>query len=330
VEGTEKSEADPAQQILDDDMSVFLMMMMLAAAESKLTPHQRKPGSYGYPASVGFPDKPSWGWTKAPPKTSLVVEGTEKSAAPWILNLVQFVHWSPIVPALLMARSVLADAAKWTAYFKGNRERTLLLLLSPIVAFFGGLPGIMMHTYEGWMVAPFKNPLTDLFEVTDVNNQWLREVAYQFIFTMQYVGLQLFSLAVFRDVPLLPMAAVSVLGFLVAYLGNQQHKTTFFLFPNRKPTTYPRSTFPLAVPTVVVFILGAVLNLVAFYDLGTHVPAWGGLKALAPPILIAAGGAIEGLLAETLFNQWIHFGAVVLFNAGFWLELLLLKSPPPL
>jgi hypothetical protein len=44
-------------------------------------------------------------------------------------------------------------------------------------------------------------------------------------------------------------------------------------------------------------------------------------NSLTPPILIALGGAIEGLFAETIFDQKIHAFAVILFNAGFWLQL---------
>jgi hypothetical protein len=45
----------------------------------------------------------------------------------------------------------------------------------------------MMHTYEGWQVAPFDSPLRGQSEdtnvvVSDKNNQWLRIVAYFFIF----------------------------------------------------------------------------------------------------------------------------------------------------
>jgi len=40
------------------------------------------------------------------------------------------------------------------------------------------------------------------------------------------------------------------------------------------------------------------------------------------------GGMVEGLLAETLFNQWLHFGAVVLFNVGMWLEYGLMNAIP--
>ena len=45
-----------------------------------------------------------------------------------------------------------------------------------------------------------------------------------------------------------------------------------------------------------------------------------------PPIFIALGGAIEGLFAETIFDQKIHAFAVVLFNIGFWLELAMIAQ----
>ena len=61
----------------------------------------------------------------------------------------------------------------------------------------------------------------------------------------------------------------------------------------------------------------------AFSDLGALVyPGYFSVvNSLAPPVLIALGGAIEGLFAETVFDQKIHAFAVILFNAGFWLEL---------
>jgi hypothetical protein len=65
------------------------------------------------------------------------------------------------------------------------------------------------------------------------------------------------------------------------------------------------------------------LNIYAFSDLGKLVlPGKFTLfNSLIPPLLIALGGAIEGLFAETIFDQKIHAFAVILFNAGFWLEL---------
>jgi hypothetical protein len=83
------------------------------------------------------------------------------------------------------------------------------------------------------------------------------------------------------------------------------------------------STFPLAWTTLIPFILAASLNMYAFTDLGVLVfPGIFSLfNSLAPPLLIALGGIIEGLFAETVFDQGIHAFAVILFNAGFWLEL---------
>jgi len=276
--------------------------------------------------SIGFPSNPSWGWNKAAPKKSLYNIGMAQTANAFMLNLVELVHWAPIIPAFLMAQSILKNSAKWTIYFDNDEQRTLLFLLSPIIAFFGGLPGIMMHTYEGWQVAPFDSPLRGELEntnvvISDKNNQWLRIVAYFFIFNMQYIGLQAFSYAVLGPSYFGGcLKFLSVMGFFVGYLGNQDCKATFY-FKWRQ--TAGGSTFPLAWTTLVPFIMSASLNIYAFSDLGVLVfpGKFTIFNSLAPPVLIALGGAIEGLFAETIFDQKIHAFAVILFNAGFWLEL---------
>ena len=276
--------------------------------------------------SIGFPSNPSWGWNKAAPKKSLHDIGMAHTANASMLNLVELVHWAPIIPAFLMAQSILHHSDKWTHYFDNDEQRTLLFLLSPIIAFFGGLPGIMMHTYEGWQVAPFDSPLRGELEntnvvVSDKNNQWLRIVAYFFIFNMQYVGLQAFSYAVLGPTYFYGcLKFLSIVGFFIGYLGNQDYKATFIF---KWKQTAGGSTFPLAWATLVPFILSASLNMYAFSDLGALVyPGYFSVvNSLAPPVLIALGGAIEGLFAETVFDQKIHAFAVILFNAGFWLEL---------
>ena len=276
--------------------------------------------------SIGFPSNPSWGWNKAVPKKSLYDIGMAHSAHSFMLNLVELVHWAPIIPAFLMAQSILNNSDKWTAYFNNDNQRTLLFLLSPIISFFGGLPGIMMHTYEGWQVAPFDNPLRGELEdtnviVSDKNNQWLRIVAYFLIFNMQYIGLQSFSYAVLGPTYFNGyFKFLSVLGFFIGYLGNQDYKATFYF---KWKQTAGGSTFPLAWTTLIPFILSASLNMYAFLDLGTLVypGIFSVINSLTPPLLIALGGAIEGLFAETIFDQRIHVFAVILFNLGFWLEL---------
>ena len=277
-------------------------------------------------ASRGFPNAPSWGWNKAEPKKSLEKIGMANTANVSMLNFVELVHWAPIIPAFLMAQSILSNSHKWTNYFDNDEQRTLLFLLSPIIAFFGGLPGIMMHTYEGWQVAPFDSPLRGETEdtnvvVSDKNNQWLRIVAYFFIFNMQYIGLQTFSYAVLGPTFYNGnLKLLSILGFFTGYLGTQKYKATFNF---KWKETAGGSTFPIAWTTLVPFMMSSTLNLYAFSELGTLVyPGFFHIiNSLAPPILIALGGAIEGLFAETIFDQKIHAFAVILFNMGFWLQL---------
>jgi hypothetical protein len=280
--------------------------------------------------STGFPSSPAWGWNKANPKKSLYDIDMAHTANSLMLNIVELVHWAPIIPAFLMAQSVLNNNDSWTIYFDNDNQRTLLFLLSPIIGFFGGLPGIMMHTYEGWQVAPFDNPLRGKDEdtnviVSDKNNQWLRIVAYFFIFNMQYIGLQAFSYSVLGPSYFYGLLKfLSVLGFFIGYLGNQDYKATFYF---KWKQTAGGSTFPLAWATLIPFILSASLNMYAFTELGTLVfpGPFSLVNSLTPPLLIALGGAIEGLFAETIFDQKIHAFAVVLFNAGFWLELNMIE-----
>lgn len=281
--------------------------------------------------SEGYPSQPSWGWNKAKPKKSLKDIDMAHTANSFMLNIVEIVHWAPIIPAFLMASSILDNNQYWTQYFDGDQNRTILLLLSPIIAFFGGLPGIMMHTYEGWQVAPFDNPLRgDLHNtnvvISDKNNQWLRIVAYFFIFNMQYISLQSFSYAVLGPYAFAGcLKTLSILGFFISYLGNQDYKATFYF---KWGQTAGGSTFPLAWVTLVPFILAASLNVYAFAYLGTNVfvNKFSLINSVLPPIFIALGGIIEGLFAETIFDQKIHAFAVILFNLGFWLQFNMLKE----
>ena len=276
--------------------------------------------------SRGFPSNTAWGWNKAAPKKSLYDIGMAHTANNCMLNFVELVHWAPLIPAFLMAQSILYNSDNWTYYFNNDQQRTLLFMLSPMIAFFGGLPGIMMHTYEGWQVAPFDSPLRGELEdtnviVSDNNNQWLRIVAYFFIFNMQYIGLQAFSYAVLGPSYFFGcLKFLSVMGFLIGYLGNQEYKATFNF---KWKDTAGGSTFPLAWATLIPFIMAASLNLYAFTELGDLIfpGPFSIINSLAPPILIALGGAIEGLFAETIFDQKIHAFAVILFNMGFWLQL---------
>ena len=68
--------------------------------------------------------------------------------------------------------------------------------------------------------------------------------------------------------------------------------------------------------------MASSLNIYAFTKVGVFS---GQIYSLAP-LLIASGGVIEGLFAETVFDQKIHAFAVILFNTGFWLELSMIQQ----
>jgi hypothetical protein len=107
-----------------------------------------------------------------------------------VLNLVELVHYTPAIPCTLTVHLLISNADRWmsSALLGGSDWRLVALVLSPVLAVAGGLPGFTMHTYEGWQVAPFRNPLSEGvvdMQVKDNNNEWLREVAYKFIFLMQ-------------------------------------------------------------------------------------------------------------------------------------------------
>lgn len=89
-----------------------------------------------------------------------------------------------------------------------------------------------------------------------------------------------------------------------------------------------RPVLPLSLSLTVVFGTNVIVNLAANVQLfsgslegslplfvgDAAIPAW--IVSIVPTLLIAAGGAIEGYVAETSFNQWDHFIAFVTFIAG--------------
>ena len=267
--------------------------------------------------SEGFPHKPAWGWSKAPPKTSLATLTPARSwnANPIMLNLVDMIHYAPGIPAFIFAYKVVANSNFWLAKFDGDSMRLFLFIITQVLSFLGGLPGFVMHTYEGWQVSPFLNPLCDKEElvVSDKNNEWLREVAYKFIFIMQYVGLTTLALAVLGPDFLGGHFYLLFfwIGLGISYLGNQAWKMTFTLFG--------QSTFPLAFCVFIPFVLGATVNLYAWNKLAGDTV--GLFKAVFPGLLIAFGGAYEGLVAETTFYQYNHFLAVLYFFIGIFMQL---------
>ncbi|MEH2270520.1 MAG: hypothetical protein V7K68_19255 [Nostoc sp.] len=258
--------------------------------------------------NLGYYPEPGWEWQKPEPKTYLVENGLAKYARAWILNLVELVHWILLIPAFILSFIVFQHSSALKSIL-GTDIQVFCILVTPLIQSFAGLVAVVMHEYEGWQIASFKNPLDSDFNIKDFNNEWLREVVYKMLFLLQVVGLLAFSLGVFgiNNITL----TFAILSIVIAFIGPQEPKTTFY-FKNQP-------VFPLSVSLVAVFVVNAMVNFVSyFYIFGDALQATNLPNILAgvTPILLMLGGVIEGVIAESTFNQWWHFTAVIFLNLG--------------
>jgi hypothetical protein len=283
-----------------------------------------------------YPPLP-WAFQKAPPKTSLN-PAQARSARPLVLNLIELIHWASFPLGFYVLAYIFVHAPAIAVHVDGDLLRVFWLQLGMACQVFGGgISGILMHEYEGWQVTPFRNilglqqqaPPQDVAQilVPNYNNAWLRAVAYQMLFTFQAAGLGFFTLGVFgpRPLPLLLLVG----GIAVALIGPSEPRTAF----SRVVDGEARPVLPLSWSLLIVFALNAVANLVAcLHFFGpTLAQAWppsllpwlavvpAGLVpwfSLLAPLTVAAGGAYEGWIAESSFNQWQHFIAFVILTLG--------------
>lgn len=278
--------------------------------------HEDKKYSKNSNPSLGYYPEPGWEWQKPEPKSYLVNnDDLSKYAQAWILNLVELVHWIPFIPAFILAFLIFQHESELKLLL-GTDIQVFLILLSPLILTFGGLTGIMMHEYEGWQVVYFQNPLDSSFKIEECNNEWLRQVAYKLLFFLQGAGLLAFSLGVYGINKF--TLSFAILSGVIAFFGPQSPKATFYL--NNQPV------FPLAITILGVFIINAIVNFVAYFQLFSPALATAQLPkilAVSAPFFFMLGGMIEGLLAESTFNQWWHFVAVIVLNLGMLVQIYL-------
>lgn len=190
-----------------------------------------------------YPEHP-WAFQKAAPKTSLVGVGQAQTAKPFILNLIELIHWASFPLGFWIMHFIFVHADKIAPHVGGDLSRVFFLLLGlACQVFSGGISGNLMHEYEGWQVAPFRNLLglsesSDSTEVKQIlipnfNNAWLRAVAYQMLFTFQTLGLGCFTMAVFGVSA--PTLVLVLGGVAVALLGPHEPRTHFIRRVNRYP-----------------------------------------------------------------------------------------------
>ena len=283
----------------------------------------------GYP-NIIYPNQGTWLWNKAYPKSSLkaapappvagqpATVDQSHSAAAWILNLIEITHWVSF-PIGFLVTFILFDKALVIAPHVDNSNLRVFCLLLGLLSqvYGGGISGNMMHKYEGWQVAPFRNPLdsgTQKYHVSDFNNAWLRSVAYEMLFAFQTLGLTLFNLGVFGFQKWnVALAAVSL---FIAFVGPREPRVflTNPFYKNEQPI------FPLPAATLVAFVVTAIVNIIAYVALFSEAFSFpwpiSTVVSLIPPLLIGFGGIWEGLVAESTFNQWQHELAFLGLNTG--------------
>jgi hypothetical protein len=286
--------------------------------------------------NLTYPPLP-WAFQKAAAKTSLN-PAQARTARPLVLNLIEGIHWASFPLGFYVLAYLLIHATVIAKHVDGDLLRVFWLQLGMACQVFGGgISGIMMHEYEGWQVTPFRNilglhtqaPPQDVEQVLvpHFNNAWLRAVAYQMLFTFQTAGLGFFTLGVFGPKPLPLLLVIGGIG--VALIGPSKPRTAF----NRIVDGEARPVLPLSWSLLIVFGLNALANLVGcFHFFGPTiaqawppsllpwlaiVPAWlVPWFSLLAPLTVAAGGAYEGWIAESSFNQWQHFIAFVILTLG--------------
>lgn len=265
-----------------------------------------------------------WSFQKAPPKTSLKTVGPgnkdqSETAVAWILNLVEGAHWLTFLPTFLGTYAVMLNHDFWLNMFGESELRVLLWCLAPFVSFVGALPAFTMHTYESWQIAPFKS-VDENFSIQDFNNSRLREIVYKYLFIFQSIGLLMAN----HGYDGFSLIGISVALVLLSYVGDQSEKATFEF--------NGQEVFPVPIVVLPLFIWAVVFNLWISVDLASHVGSntlvhWG---LIISPILASAGGVVEGVIAESTFNQWIHLYAVIILFAGSSLQFYSLLQAPEL
>lgn len=226
-----------------------------------------------------------------------------------------------LLPAFYGSYAVMYHHDFWLDLFGGSELRVLLWTLAPFSAFIGGVPAFVMHTYESWQVAPFRNPIEEEFALQDYNNGWMRAVVYKYIFLFESVAF----LMAYHGYSGFGLAWVSLSLILLSYVGDQSKKVTFEVFG--------QPVFPAPAVMIPLFIWGVILNLFVGFDIAGHISSDGPIERWGYDIgalLAASGGFVEAVVAESTFNQLIHLGAVVLLITGSYLQGYFLSQAPTL
>ncbi|MBD2207791.1 hypothetical protein H6G33_36385 [Calothrix sp. FACHB-1219] len=244
---------------------------------------------------------PGWVWQYPPVKQSIL-----KFAKPLALSIVELFHYALFLTQLGVAYA-LYRFPPHTSY-----ESMFWLMMAPVFQILAGFAPIVMHEYEGWQVAPFQDqPLNR----GQYNNERLREAAYKLLFAYQAVAAIMFIIGVYGiqqwKIGFLTISnpwTLIILGstFVWLYIGPRTPLSTFYVDLGQGK----RPVFPIPLGILVTFAIATIIYIIAMIHLYGLVPA------LITTLFLLLGGATEGLIAESTFNQFWHFLAVVFLGAA--------------
>lgn len=277
----------------------------------------------GFPY-VTYPEGQVFGWQKRT-KDSLVKKAAELHATPPWLSLIEGVHCMTFVfgaavmyvvfshaAAIAQQMGVAAEVAAALNTNSLSQQHTLgnvfCLLLAHVTQIYGSFVGIIMHEYEGWQIAAFRNPLVarDGYNPHAYNNAWLRAVVYRLLFAVQTAGLLCYSVGAFAPyIGLLPphlqgvrclLTLAAAASLVVAFVGPR-------LYPKEPMLINGQPVMPIPTPLELAFVANSIVNMfanfVVFHALGAQVQAYiaAGLGASTPLLTLLALAVVFGAVA---------------------------------
>ncbi|WP_019503094.1 hypothetical protein [Pseudanabaena sp. PCC 6802] len=246
-----------------------------------------------------FYPKPGWVWQYPKPKLQT------SYANPLMLSAIEFFHYLTFATQIGLAYTFFS----FSDFYAPRCESFFLVAIAPVFQQAASVVPIVLHEYEGWQIAPFKDSTGDRDKF---NNDGLRRVAYKLLFVLQAVASGMFCIGVFGtnrwsvgsltvEMPWTILFVAAVLLWL--YVASRAAKTFSLTIDNKLLLPVPLSIAIVYIPIQFAYII-------ALADLLGWVPA---LLGVALPLL---GGVMEGLGAESTFNQWWHLFAVILLNSA--------------
>ncbi|MGD1913984.1 MAG: hypothetical protein ACFB2X_25035 [Rivularia sp. (in: cyanobacteria)] len=252
--------------------------------------------------------QPGWVWQYPSVKQSIL-----KFAQPLALSIVELFHYALFLTQLGVAYA-LYNFPPQASY-----QSLFWLMMAPIFQILAGFAPIVMHEYEGWQVAPFQDPPSEEgqppLDRSKYNNERLREAAYKLLFAYQAVAAIMFIIGVYGvqewklgSLTISNPWTLIILGatFVWLYICPRTPLSTFKVNLGQGK----RPVFPIPIGILVTFGIATFIYIIAMIHLYGLVPA------LITTVFLILGGAVEGLVAESTFNQFWHWLAVVFLGAA--------------